>query len=161
VQPDDARATLLASFKLHLPADTSTRTIENNTGIKSNVLCESDSESRVNPDLSSSFSFNRKPELVASCLVCGAITLRANRLRVSYQASLISFCSMGAIHGCGPLEKVPLTNDNPATRDYSGWTDSSNQIIRTTMQNGEKLHTTVVVWEQSGPSVGNGLLQGS
>jgi hypothetical protein len=47
-------------------------------------------------------------------LVCGAavtqlFTLRANRLHASYQVSLISFCSAGAIHSCGPLEKVRLT----------------------------------------------------
>jgi hypothetical protein len=79
-------------------------------------------DSLISPDL----SFHRKPELVASCLVCAAITLRANRICASYQVSLISFCLMGAIHDCGPLES-PI--DNSATRDYS------SSVAQTSNQN--------------------------
>jgi hypothetical protein len=71
---------------------------------------------RINSLISPDLSFHRKPELVASCLVCAVITLRANRICASYQVSLLSFCLMGAIHDCGPLES-PI--DNSATCDYS------------------------------------------
>jgi hypothetical protein len=92
-------------------------------------------------------------------LVCGAaitllFTLLANSLCASYQVSLISFCSAGAIR-CGLLEKVRLTIPPLESLQLDRLQQSE------TMQNGEKLHTTVVVREQLGKSVWDGLLQGS
>jgi hypothetical protein len=88
-----------------------------NIGIKSNVLCESNSDYN-NPDS----SFYRKPELVASLRRNYAARQQISRLLSSEPNILLFDRRYSQLWSFG---KSPI--GNPATRKYSGWTDSSNQ----------------------------------
>src|SRR5713101_7063601 len=109
--------------------------------IKSDVLCESDSDYK--PRLLFLVQY-RQPESVAPCLVFSlhrSYTARQQTLRLlSSEPNILLFA--GRYPQLWSFEKSPI--ENPATRDhYSGWTGSMI-AIRKAMQNGEKMHTTVV-----------------
>jgi hypothetical protein len=151
--PAGASLPARASFKfLPPPANTSTRTIDsnpgnsvsficsvrawllavNNIGTKSNVLCESDSDSSYsNPD----FSFYRKPESVA---VCATITLRAKTSRLlSSEPNILLFDGRYPHWQLWSFGKVLEKSDDPgpATRIIPA---GQTLAIRTIKQMGKR-----------------------